>query len=78
MSAFGNLSSGHKTGKRSAFIPIPKKGNAKECSNYHIDRGNSKCKGSRTGTRCTGKQKEGLGVSGYGKIGKTKAYRNFK
>ena len=22
--------------KRSAFIPIPKKGNAKECSNYHI------------------------------------------
>ena len=23
-----------KTGKRSVFIPIPKKGNAKECSNY--------------------------------------------
>ena len=22
--------------KRSAFIPIPKKGNAKQCSNYHI------------------------------------------
>ena len=22
--------------KRSGFIPIPKKGNAKECSNYHI------------------------------------------
>ena len=22
--------------KRSAFIPIPRKGNAKECSNYHI------------------------------------------
>ena len=22
--------------KRTAFIPIPKKGNAKECSNYHI------------------------------------------
>ena len=22
--------------KRSAFIPIPKKGNAKECSKYHI------------------------------------------
>ena len=22
-------------GKRSLFIPIPKKGNAKECSNYH-------------------------------------------
>ena len=22
------------TGKRSVFIPIPKKGNAKECSNY--------------------------------------------
>jgi len=21
--------------KRSVFIPIPKKGNAKECSNYH-------------------------------------------
>ena len=26
--------SGHKT-KRSVFIPIPKKGNAKGCSNYH-------------------------------------------
>ena len=24
------------TWKRSVFIPIPKKGNAKECSNYHI------------------------------------------
>ena len=23
-------------GKRSVFIPIPKMGNAKECSNYHI------------------------------------------
>ena len=23
-----------KTGKRSVFIPIPKKGNAKECSSY--------------------------------------------
>ena len=23
------------SGKRSVFIPIPKKGNAKECSNYH-------------------------------------------
>ena len=23
--------------KRSAFIPIPKKGNAKECSNYHTN-----------------------------------------
>ena len=22
-------------GKKSVFIPIPKKGNAKECSNYH-------------------------------------------
>ena len=22
--------------KRSVFIPIPKKGNAKECSNYHV------------------------------------------
>ena len=28
--------SGNRTGKRSVFIPIPKKGNAKECSNYHI------------------------------------------
>ena len=34
-SKFGKLSSGHRTGKRSVFIPIPKKGNAKECSNYH-------------------------------------------
>ena len=31
---FGKLSSGHKTGKR-VFTPIPKKVNAKECSNYH-------------------------------------------
>ena len=30
---FGKLSSGYKTGK-GVFIPIPKKGNAKECSNY--------------------------------------------
>ena len=29
-SKFGKLSSGH----RLVFIPIPKKGNAKECSNY--------------------------------------------
>ena len=28
------LSSGHRTGKVQFFIPIPKKGNAKECSNY--------------------------------------------
>ena len=34
VSEFGKLSSGHRTGKRSVFIPIPKKGNAKECSNY--------------------------------------------
>ena len=33
-SKFGKVSSGHKTRKRSVFIPIPKKGNAKECSNY--------------------------------------------
>ena len=26
---------GPQDGKRSVFIPIPKKGNAKECSNYH-------------------------------------------
>ena len=30
----GKLSSGHRTGK-GVFILIPKKGNAKECSNYH-------------------------------------------
>ena len=29
----GKLSSGHRTGK-GVFIPVPKKGNAKECSNY--------------------------------------------
>ena len=34
-SKFGKLSTGHITGKRSVFIPIPKKGNAKECPNYH-------------------------------------------
>ena len=34
-SKFGKLSSGHRTGKdRSVFIPVPKKGSAKECSNY--------------------------------------------
>ena len=32
-SKFGKLSSGHRTGK-GVFIPIPKKDNAKECSNY--------------------------------------------
>ena len=33
-SKFGKLSSGHKTGKMSVFIPISKKDNAKESSNY--------------------------------------------
>ena len=33
-SKFGKLSSAQDW-KRSVFIPIPKKGNAKECSNYH-------------------------------------------
>ena len=33
-SKFGKLSGGYTTGKRSVFIPIPKKGNAKKCSNY--------------------------------------------
>ena len=33
-SKFGKLSSGHRTEKGQFFIPIPKKGNAKECSNY--------------------------------------------
>jgi len=32
-SKLGKLSSGHRTGK-GVFTPIPKKGNAKECSNY--------------------------------------------
>ena len=31
---FGKLSSGDRTGKTSLFIPIPKKGSAKVCSNY--------------------------------------------
>ena len=34
-SKFGKLSGGHRTGKGQFFILIPKKGNAKECSNYH-------------------------------------------
>ena len=34
-SKFGKLNSGHKTWKRSIFIPVPKKGNAKECSSHH-------------------------------------------
>ena len=33
-SKFGKLSRGHRTGKKSVFMPIPKKGNAKERSNY--------------------------------------------
>ena len=33
-SKLGKLSRGHRTGK-GVFVPIPKKGNAKECSNYH-------------------------------------------
>ena len=33
-SKFGKLISGHHW-KRSVFIPSPKKGNVKECSNYH-------------------------------------------
>ena len=35
-SKFGKLASGHRTGK-GIFIPIPKKGNAKEYSNYHTN-----------------------------------------
>ena len=35
VSKFGKLSSGHRTGKGQFLIPIPKEGNAKECSNYH-------------------------------------------
>ena len=34
-SKFGKLSSGQQDWKRSVFIPIPNKGNAKECSSYH-------------------------------------------
>ena len=33
-SKFGKLSSGHRNGKV-VFISVPKKGNAKECSDYH-------------------------------------------
>ena len=33
-SKFGKFSSGPQDWKRSVFIPIPKKGKAKECSNY--------------------------------------------
>ena len=33
-SIFGKPSSGHRTEKGQFFFPIPKKGNAKECSNY--------------------------------------------
>ena len=34
-SKFGKLSSDHRTGKGQFLIPITKKGNAKECLNYH-------------------------------------------
>ena len=33
VSKYGKLSSGHRTGKIS--FPVPKKGSAKKCSNYH-------------------------------------------
>ena len=33
-SRFRKLSNSHRTGKGQFLIPIPKKGNAKECSNY--------------------------------------------
>ena len=33
----GKFSSGHRTGKKSVFIPISKKGNAKERSNYRTN-----------------------------------------
>ena len=32
---FGKPSSVHRTGKCQVFFPIPKKGSANECSNYH-------------------------------------------
>ena len=35
ISKFGKLSNGHGTGKVQFFTPNSKKGNAKECSNYH-------------------------------------------
>ena len=34
VSKFGKLSGGHRTGKAQFLIPVPKEGNAKECSNY--------------------------------------------
>ena len=36
ISKFGKFSSGQRTGKSQVFIPISKKGNAKQCSNYQI------------------------------------------
>ena len=33
-SKYGKLNNGHRTGKKSVFIPIPKKDNTKECSNH--------------------------------------------
>ena len=35
VSKFGKLSSDHRTGKGQFSFQFPKKGNAKECSNYH-------------------------------------------
>ena len=35
VSKFGKLSSGHRSGKDQFFLPVPKKGSAKGCSNYH-------------------------------------------
>ena len=35
VSKFGKLSGGHRTGKGQFLIPVPKKGNTKECSHCH-------------------------------------------
>ena len=54
-SKFGKLSSAHRTWKMSVLIPIPKKDNAKECSNYRtIAHMQAKCsKFSKSGFNST-------------------------
>ena len=36
-SKYGKIQQWPQDWKRSVFIPIPKKGNVKECSNYHTN-----------------------------------------
>ena len=50
--------------KRSVFIPIPKKGNAKECSNYQSEEPSSKVLQTINAGKCMKKRKHSCTVGG--------------